>query len=108
MQTGQIPPCLFALRSDGARQEYEAIAQALVTADRMTVHSHRVLCSYAAQMDSVIIATEQGKPRRASWFTQMDRARAKLKLHELEKHVATIPRPPNKFALAGFASRPRT
>jgi hypothetical protein len=38
----------------------------------------------------------------------MDRARNKLKLHELENHLQpVIERPPNKFAHAGFASRSR-
>ena len=105
MQAPQIRPCLFALRTEVARNEYNTIALALIQADRLTVHTHRVLSSYATQVDAIAIAIEEGRALRASWFTQMDRARGKLKLHELEKPV--ISSPPNKFALCGFASRSR-
>jgi hypothetical protein len=105
MQAPQIRPCLFTLRTEVARNEYNTIALALIQADRLTMHTHRVLSSYAAQVDAIAIAIEEGRALRASWFTQMDRARGKLKLHELEKPV--ISSPPNKFALCGFASRSR-
>ena len=105
MQAPQIGACLFALRTEVARNEYNTIALALIQADRLTVHTHRVLSSYATQVDAIAIAIEEGRALRASWFTQMDRARGKLKLHELEKPV--ISSPPNKFALCGFASRSR-
>jgi hypothetical protein len=105
MQAPQIRPCLFVLRTEVARNEYNTIALALIQADRLTMHTHRVLSSYATQVDAIAIAIEEGRPLRASWFTQMDRARGKLKLHELEKPV--ISSPPNKFALCGFASRSR-
>src|SRR5215217_4707610 len=106
MQAPQIRPCLFALRMEVARNEYNTIARALIQADRLTVHTHRVLSSYATQVDAIAIAIEEGRALRASWFTQMDRARGKLKLHELEKRP-TVSSPPNKFALCGFASRSR-
>ena len=105
MQAPQITPCLFALRTEVARHEYDSIALAMFEADRLTAHTHRVLSSYATQVDAIATAIEQGRPLRASWFTQMDRARGKLKLHDLEKPV--ISSPPNKFALCGFASRSR-
>jgi hypothetical protein len=105
MQAPQIGACLFALRTEVARNEYNTIALALIQADRLTMHTHRVLSSYATQVDAIAIAIEEGRALRASWFTQMDRARGKLKLHELEKPV--ISSPPNKFALCGFASRSR-
>ena len=107
MQAPQTRPCLFALRTEVARNEYNTIALALIQADRLTVHTHRVLSSYATQVDAIAIAIEEGRALRASWFTQMDRARGKLKLHELEKQLAVISSPPNKFALCGFASRSR-
>ena len=107
MQAPQITPCLFALRTEVARHEYDSIALAMFEADRLTAHTHRVLSSYATQVDAIATAIEQGRPLRASWFTQMDRARGKLKLHELEKQLTVISSPPNKFANCGFASRGR-
>src|SRR3954451_11074324 len=68
-----------------ARNEYNTIALALIQADRLTVHTHRVLSSYATQVDAIAIAIEEGRALRASWFTQMDRARGKVKLHELRE-----------------------
>ena len=107
MQAPQTTPCLFALRTEVARNEYKTIALALIEANRLTAHTHRVLSSYATLADAIAIAIEEGRALRASWFTQMDRARGKLKLHELEKQLTVISSPPNKFALCGFASRSR-
>ena len=105
MQPAPTPPCFFPLATQAAEQEYRSIAETLVRACRMDVHNHRLLSSYVAQLDNIIVAQQQKRQIRASWFTQMDRARNKLKLHELEKHLQpVIERPPNKFALAGFAN----
>ena len=106
MQPAQTAPCLFPLRTEGAQQEYRSIAEALARAGVMDVHNHRLLSSYVAQLDNIIVTQQQKQQIRGSWFAQMDRARNKLKLHELEKHLQpVIERPPNKFALAGFANR---
>ena len=108
MQPAQTAPCLFPLRTEGAQQEYRSIAETLVRAGRMNVHNHRLLSSYVAQLDNVIVEQQQKRQIRGSWFTQMDRARNKLKLHELEKHLQpVIESPPNKYAHAGFACRSR-
>ena len=105
MQLAPTAPCFFPLRTQAAQQEYTSIAELLVRAGRMDVLNHRLLSSYVAQLDNIIVAQEQKRQIRGSWFTQMDRARNKLKLHELEKHLQpVIERPPNKFALAGFAN----
>ena len=106
MQPAPTAPCFFPLRTQDAQQEYSSIAETLVRAGRMDVHNRRLLSSYVAQLDNIIVAQQQKRQIRGSWFTQMDRARNKLKLHELEKHLQpVIERPPNKFALAGFANR---
>ena len=106
MQPAPTAPCFFPLATKAAQQEYSSIAETLVRAGRMDVHNHRLLSSYVAQLDNIIVAQQQKRQIRGSWFTQMDRARNKLKLHELEKHLLpVIERPPNKFALAGFANR---
>ena len=108
MQSASTAPCLFPLRTQAAQQEYRINSRALVRAGRMDVHNHRLLSSYVAQLDNIIVAQQQKPQIRGSWFAQMDRARNKLKLHELEKHLQpVIERPPNKFALAGFANRSR-
>src|SRR3954463_11483993 len=108
MHPAPTPPCFFPLATQAAEQEYTSIAELLVRAGRMDVLNHRLLSSYVAQLDNIIVAQQQKRQIRASWFTQMDRARNKLKLHELEKHLQpVIERPPNKFALAGFSSRSR-
>jgi hypothetical protein len=108
MQPAQMSPCLFPLRTERAQQEYRSIAEALARAGRVDVHNHRLLSSYVAQLDTIVLAQQQKQQIRGSWFTQMDRARNKLKLHELEKHLQpVIEGPPNKFAHAGFANRSR-
>ena len=108
MQPAPTAPCFFPLATQAAQQEYSSIAETLVRAGRMDVHNHRLLSSYVAQLDNIIVAQQQKRQIRGSWFTQMDRARNKLKLHELENHLQpVIERPPNKFALCGFASRSR-
>ena len=108
MQPAPTAPCFFPLRTEDAQQEYRSIAETLVRAGRMDVLNHRLLSSYVAQLDNIIVAQQQKRQIRGSWFTQMDRARNKLKLHELENHLQpVIERPPNKFALAGFANRSR-
>src|SRR5215217_6908014 len=80
-----LPGCLLPLRSEEAQQEYDLLGRALVQAGRLTIGMHRGLSSYAAQFDGIIRAAREGKQVRASWFTQLDRARAELKLDELEK-----------------------
>ncbi len=108
MQPAPTAPCFFPLRTEDAQQEYRSIAETMERAGRMDVHNHRLLSSYVAQLDNIIVAQQQKRQIRGSWFTQMDRARNKLKLHELENHLQpVIERPPNKFAHAGFASRSR-
>src|SRR3954449_12844292 len=98
MQPTPTAPCFFPLATEAAQQEYSSIAETLVRAGRMDVHNHRLLSSYVAQLDNIIVAQQQKRQIRASWFTQMDRARNKLKLHELEKHLLpVIERPPNKL-----------
>jgi hypothetical protein len=94
MQPAQTAPCLFPLRTEGAQQEYRSIAEALARAGVMYVHNHRLLSSYVAQLDNIIVAQQQKRQIRGSWFTQMDRARNKLKLHALEKHLQPVVEPP--------------
>ena len=100
-----LPRCLFELRSQEAQREYDVIVNALVGAGRLTMESQRALSSYALQVDAVIQTVSAGKPVRASRFTQLDRARAKLKLDELEPAAAGAGPPRSKFAKWGFSNR---
>jgi hypothetical protein len=61
MQAPQIRPCLFVLRTEVARNEYNTIALALIQVDRLTMHTHRVLSSYATQVDAIAIALKRGE-----------------------------------------------
>jgi hypothetical protein len=104
----RVPECLFPLVTDKAKSEYNAIARMLFNAGRLSMASHRTLCSYAMQFDTIIRNTEAGKPIRAHSFTQMDRARAQLKLDDLDSPIAAPEdAPTNKFAAAGFSARRR-
>jgi len=104
----QIPPCLFPLSTDEAKREYDTISRALFHAGRLTLDMHRTLSSYAIQFDTITKASTEGKQVRGSWFVQMDKARAGLKLDDLDKPIAAPQdAPTNKFTVAGFASRRR-
>ena len=58
-----------------------------------------------------LLAIGTGRSMRAFSFATLDKARARLKLEELEKTASpslpALPPPPNKFANCGFASRSR-
>src|SRR5829696_383080 len=58
------------------------------------------VCSRRTSRSSTTSSSRSSRSDRSVvWFTQMDRARNKLKLHELENHLQpVIERPPNKFA----------
>ncbi|MGY2052948.1 hypothetical protein [Methylobacterium sp. JK268] len=102
----QIPACLFPLSTDEAGREYDRLARVLFDAGRLTLARHSALSAYAMQFDAVITATHQGKPLRASWFAQMDRARRELDLDGIDKPIAAPASAPlNKFARTGFANR---
>jgi hypothetical protein len=80
----------------------------IFNAGRMTLATHRSLCSYAMQFDVITRNAAQGKPVRAHAFVQMDKARAQLRLDELDKPIAAPEnQAPNKFAGAGFSARRR-
>jgi hypothetical protein len=104
----RIPECLFPLVSDKAKTEYNSIARMLFNAGRLTLGTHRVLCSYAMQFDVITRNAEAGKQIRAHSFVQMDRARAQLKLDDLDSPIAAPEDAPvNKFSAAGFSARRR-
>src|SRR5688500_8541737 len=108
----QLPACFFPLKTEEAAQEYDLVVRALSDAGRLTLATHRAVSSYALQVDSIVTAIKMGKPMRAFSFATLDKARARLKLEELEKpavpSLAVAPAPrPNKFANCGFSSRSR-
>jgi hypothetical protein len=70
----QIPACLFPLSTEQASGEYDFLARKLSGAGRLTIAMHRVLSSYALQVDSIVQAKEEGRQIRASWLATLDRA----------------------------------
>lgn len=101
----RIPKCLFKLSSDDAEREYDRLARAFFERGRLTLGLHGDLSSYAKQMD-IISSADPERPMRASWFTNLDKLRAKLKLDDIDKPIAASENAPvNKFSRAGFSAR---
>ncbi len=102
----EIPACRLPLRSEEARREYATIGRALLDAGRWGLETHIRLSVFASMFDTITNAVLEGKPVRASWFTQMQRALSALRLSELEK-PPTPPQEaqPNRYAICGFAVR---
>jgi len=104
----RVPECLFPLVHDKAKREYDSIARLLFNSGRLTMATHRDLCSYAMQFDVITRNSEAGKPIRAHSFVQMDRSRVRLKLDDLDTPIAAPEDAPvNKFSGAGFSARRR-
>ena len=61
----QLPRCFFSLSTRQARREYRLVGRMLADAGRLTIATHRLLSSYAAQVDSIAKAIKQGKQLRA-------------------------------------------
>lgn len=102
----EIPKCLFPLKASEAQSEYDTLARMLFDAGRLTVGAHRDLSSYAAQFDAITNATAAGRPMRGSWFANLDKARSKLALDDLDKPIAAPEHAPrNKYADVGFPNR---
>jgi len=97
---------LFPLESDEAKREYDELARILFDNDRMTVGTHRALCSYAKQFDAIVGAGKAKRVIRGTAFVQLDKARAALKIDDIGQRIAA-PKdaPENKFARVGFAAR---
>lgn len=99
---------MFPLLTDEARREYDELARILFDADKLTVATHRALCSYAKQFDVIVDNGNTGRIIRNTAFEQLDRARAVLKLDDIDKRIARPSEAPeNKFARVGFAARRR-
>jgi hypothetical protein len=103
----QIPACFFPLTTEQASREYDLLARKLSEAGRLTLAIHRALSAYVLQVDSIITAIQEGRPIRAFWLATLDKARAQLKLEELEDPLARSKPSPNKYAHFGFSSRAR-
>ena len=78
MQPAQTAPCLFPLRTEGAQQEYRSIAEALARAGVMDVHNHRLLSSYVAQLDNVIVEQQQKRQIRGTRTLVLRAARERV------------------------------
>jgi phage terminase small subunit len=106
----QLPRCFFPLTTPQARREYKLVGRTLAEAGRLTLAAHRALSSFCLQLDVVFKAISEGKHVRAHQFATMDKARAQLKLEELEtlrpvQRESNSPAPENKFARCGLVHR---
>jgi len=102
----QVPACLFPLKSQEAKSEYDKFARVLFERGRLTLNAHSALSSYAMQFDNITRAAAEGRPIRGAAFIQLDKARKELKLDDIDKPIAA-PKDAsaNKFARTGFANR---
>jgi hypothetical protein len=92
--------------TDEARREYDEMARILFDNDRLTVGTHRALCSYVKQFDVITEASAKDRPIRGTAFVQLDKARAALKIDDIGQRIASPENAPeNKFARVGFAAR---
>ena len=104
--------CFFPLTTPQARREYKLVRRMLADAGRLTLAAHRALSSFCLQLDVILNAISEGKQVRAHQFATMDKARARLKLDELEtprsvQRESNSPAPENKFARCGLVHRRR-
>jgi len=105
--SGEIPSCLFPLRTTKAQAEYESLAQILWQAGQLTIDRYRVLSEYALQFDCLHVSLDEGLTIRPSRFDQLKRARRALRLRDLDLSKPEEVRRPNKFARSGFSSSRR-
>jgi hypothetical protein len=104
----EIPSCRLPLTTDESKTEYDSIARLLFNAGRLTLDRHVALSMYASMFDQIHIAAAVGRPARASWWVQMDRARRVLDLDDLDKPIAAPHgASTNRYAGCGFAARRR-
>jgi hypothetical protein len=102
----EIPACLFPIQTEQAQKQYDYIARALFEVGRLTLNAHSALSSYAMQFDVITRLAAEGRTVRAHSFTQLDKARAALRLDEIDGPIASSEDAPvNKFARSGFSTR---
>lgn len=104
----EIPACLFPLKTDEAKAEYDRLARMVFDAGQMTVGKHSALCAYIVQFDSVTATTLQGKIPRAAHVEMLVRSLKRLGLDGLDKPIAApAGAAVNKFARVGLPNRRR-
>ncbi|KMO34314.1 hypothetical protein [Methylobacterium aquaticum] len=104
----EIPACLFPLKTDEAKAEYDRLARMVFDAGQMTVGKHSALCAYIVQFDGVTDAALQGKPPKGSHVENLIRSLKRLDLGGLDKPIAApAGASVNKFARVGLPNRRR-
>lgn len=102
----KFPACRFTLTTAAARKEYDEIGRLVWNAGRLSLDMHLTLSNYAKLFDQIQTIESEGRTPRASWFANLQKAQARLKLDDLDKPIsAPTEAPTNRFARFGFASQ---
>lgn len=101
-----FPACRFTLTTQAAIKEYGEIGRLLWNAGRLSLDAHISLSNYAKLFDQIQQIESEGLTPRASWFSNLQKAQARLKLDDLDKPISAPKEAPvNKFAFFGFEAR---
>ena len=101
-----FPPCALPLQTDAARLEYDSTGRLIWNAGRLSKDMHIALSAYASCFDQIQRITAEGMTPRASWYTNLQKALARLKLDDIDKPISAPKEAPiNRFAWFGFPQR---
>lgn len=100
----EFPPSKITLKTEKAQREYEAIGRLLWNAGRLSQATHLDLSAWAGFLDQIEQIETEGRTPRASWFTGLVKAQARLKLDDLDKPISAPKSAPiNPYSRFGFA-----
>jgi len=101
-----FPPCALPLQTDAARAEYDSTGRLIWNAGRLSKSMHIALSAYASCFDQIQRISAEGLTPRASWYTNLQKAQARLKLDDIDKPISAPQEAPiNRFAWFGFPNR---
>ena len=101
-----FPPSALPLQTDAARAEYDSTGRLIWNAGRLSKSMHIALSAYASCFDQIQRISAEGLTPRASWYTNLQKAQARLKLDDIDKPISAPQEAPiNRFAWFGFPNR---
>lgn len=101
-----FPACALPLQTDAARAEYDSTGRLIWNAGRLSKDMHIALSAYASCFDQIQRISAEGLTPRASWYTNLQKAQARLKLDDLDRPISAPKEAPvNRFARFGFPDR---
>lgn len=101
-----LPACKLTLKTKKAQREYDAIGRLIWNAGRLSQQMHLDLSTWAGCLDQIEQIETEGRTPRASWFTALLKAQAKLRLDDLDKPISAPKEAPvNRYARFGFSGR---